>query len=67
VVVTTDPVQHDIDVGMDGVVPLRTVLPNGAGLRAGGANRHAAPGLLTVEARPAPAPSLGQSLVLQAG
>lgn len=67
VVVTTDPVKHDIDVSMDGVVLVRTVLPNGAGLRAGGVNRHAAPGLLTVEARPAPAPSLCQSLVRQAG
>jgi len=69
VVVTTDPVKHDIDVSLDGVVLVRTILPSGIGIPvdAASGNQHAEPGLLTVEARPTPTPSLCQSLVRQAG
>ena len=69
VVVTTDPEKHDIDVSVDGVVVVRTVLPGGERIHveAGGGDQRNGAGLVTVEPRATPAPSLCQSLVHQAG
>ena len=69
VVVTTDPEKHDIDVSMDGVVLVRTILRNGEGLRVDipGASQQTQSQLVTVKVQPTPSPSLCQSLLPRAG